>query len=91
MLRLLKNKFFEDVESLESSGASNEKVSELLGRGRAKLGMFDGNKDDGEMEIGQVSAFINQILSVSEIFDELIMEYRDAYSGIGINPRFIIG
>ena len=90
-VRLLKNKFFEEVENLETAGASNEKVSELLGRGRAKLGMFEGNKDDGEMEIGQVSAFIDEVLPVSEIFNELIMEYKYAYSGIGINPRFIIG
>jgi enoyl-[acyl-carrier protein] reductase II len=75
-VRLLKNPFFEKVDELEKSGASKEKLAELLGRGRAKKGMFEGDMIDGELEIGQVSGAIDKIETVKEVVDEIIAEYN---------------
>ncbi len=77
-VRLLKNKFFEEVQQAENAGASVEKLFELLGRGRAKKGMFEGNLDEGELEIGQVSALIRDIKPAAEIIAEIIAEYNTA-------------
>jgi len=77
-VRLIKNKFFNDVQNLELQGASAEKLKELLGRARAKLGMFEGDLEEGELEIGQVSALIKEVLPVSEIVEEIILEYEQA-------------
>ena len=74
-VRLIKNDFFERVENAESEGASVEVLKELLGKGRAKLGMFEGNLHEGELEIGQVSAAIHKIQPASEIIEEMISEY----------------
>ncbi len=75
-VRLLKNKFYEEIEKAEIRGASIEELSKILGRGRAKRGMFDGDLEEGELEIGQVSTLINEIKSAKEIIDEIITEYR---------------
>jgi enoyl-[acyl-carrier protein] reductase II len=75
-VRLLKNPFFEKVNELEKVGAGAEELSNLLGRGRAKKGMFEGNMEDGELEIGQVSGGIDKIQTVQEVMDELISEYN---------------
>ena len=77
-VRLLKNKFFEAVQEAESKGASVEELSALLGRGRAKKGMFEGDMAEGELEIGQVSALIKEIKTAKEIIDEMIAEYKQA-------------
>lgn len=77
-VRLLKNKFFEAVQDAENKGASAEELSALLGRGRAKKGMFEGDMAEGELEIGQVSALIREIKPAKEIIDEMIAEYRAA-------------
>lgn len=74
-VRLLKNEFFNQVQSAYSQGANKEQLSELLGRGRAKKGMFEGDLVHGELEIGQVSALINTIPSVAEIFKELLTDF----------------
>jgi enoyl-[acyl-carrier protein] reductase II len=84
-VRLLKNVFFEKVNELEKSGASSEELSNLLGRGRAKKGMFEGDLTEGELEIGQVSADINKIQSVKEVIDELILEYNATLKSIENN------
>lgn len=76
-VRLIKNKFYEKVAELEKQGASNEELSALLGRGRAKKGMFEGDLIEGELEIGQVSGAIDKIQSVKEVMDELVTDYRD--------------
>lgn len=76
--RLAKNQFRDAVEAAESRGASVEDLRELLGRGRAKAGMFDGNLDEGELEIGQVAALLRQIPSVDEVITSLIVEYESA-------------
>jgi len=66
------------VEQLEAKGASREELMELLGRGRAKLGMFEGDTEEGELEIGQVSAQIDEIKPAGEIVEEIIREFRQA-------------
>jgi enoyl-[acyl-carrier protein] reductase II len=71
-VRLLKNKFYKEVQTAYANNANIEQLHELLGRGRAKKGMFEGNLEDGELEIGQVSAYIQEIVSAKEVVDELI-------------------
>jgi len=75
-VRLLKNSFFEKVNELEKKGANSEELSSLLGRGRAKKGMFEGDLIEGELEIGQVSGGIDKIESAKEVIDEIINEYN---------------
>ncbi len=74
-VRLIKNKFFNEVQDAELHGASIEELKNLLGRGRAKKGMFEGDLEEGELEIGQVSAMIREIKSASEIVVEIMKEY----------------
>jgi enoyl-[acyl-carrier protein] reductase II len=75
-VRLLKNSFSEKVNELEKKGASVEELSNLLGRGRAKKGMFEGDLVEGELEIGQVSGAIDKIQTVKEVVDEIVAEYN---------------
>ena len=70
-VRLLKNEFAELVAQAEASGANTEVLRELLGRARAKLGMFEGDMVEGELEIGQVSAMLNEIKPAVEIVEEI--------------------
>jgi enoyl-[acyl-carrier protein] reductase II len=74
-VRLIKNHFFRLVEEAQQKGASTEELKNLLGRGRAKKGIFEGDLDEGELEIGQVSALIDNIKSVKDIFSQLLDEY----------------
>jgi len=76
--RLLKNKFFYDIQNLYNKGASVEDLKELLGRARAKKGMFLGDMEEGELEIGQVSGLIDDIKPVKEIIKDIITEYNMA-------------
>jgi enoyl-[acyl-carrier protein] reductase II len=75
-VRLIKNKFYQDIQSLYQKGTTTEELKSLLGRARAKRGMFEGDLEEGELEIGQISGLIDGIQPVSEIVDELIMEYN---------------
>lgn len=77
-VRLIKNKFYKEVEAAENAGAGNEELSALLGRGRAKLGMFEGDMTEGELEIGQVSSTINDILPAVQVVADMWREFRDA-------------
>jgi enoyl-[acyl-carrier protein] reductase II len=77
-VRLIKNKFFHDIQSAYNRGASTEELKELLGRARAKRGMFEGDLIEGELEIGQVSGLIEDIRPVANIVDDLISEYEKA-------------
>ncbi len=72
--RLIKNEFFQQVQEAENRGASPEELKEILGRGRAKKGIFEGNLTEGELEIGQVSSLINDIPTVKEVMEELIKD-----------------
>jgi len=75
-VRLLKNEFFQQVQEAEKSGASRETLELLLGRGRAKKGMFDGDLQEGELEIGQVSALLHKIEPAAEIVAGIWEEYN---------------
>ncbi len=75
-VRLLKNKFFELVKNSEDNGASSEDIIALLGSGRSRMGMFEGDVENGELEIGQVAAMINKIQSVDEIMREIVEEFN---------------
>ncbi|HRZ49743.1 MAG TPA: nitronate monooxygenase [Bacteroidales bacterium] len=77
-VRLLKNEFFRKVSELEQNGAPASELEALLAKGRAGLGMFEGDMVEGELEIGQASALIREIKPVSDIMEEIITEYRQA-------------
>jgi len=79
-VRLVKNAFFKQVEEAESRGASAAELQEILGRARAKKGMFEGDLDEGELEIGQIAALFNSILTVDEIVIDLVKEFNQAQS-----------
>lgn len=82
-VRLLKNEFFQTVEQAELRGASPEELAEILGRARAKKGMFEGDLKEGELEIGQISGYINEILPASKVIDEILNEFSASLKQIG--------
>jgi enoyl-[acyl-carrier protein] reductase II len=73
---MMKNDFFSQVQKAENDNATKEELARLLGKGRAKRGMFEGDINEGELEIGQVSSGINKISSASEIVKEIWSEYE---------------
>ncbi len=77
-VRLLKNKFFEDVQELYTKSPSKEQLTELLGRARAKKGMFEGDLEEGELEIGQISGLIHEIKPAEQIVTEMMNEFENA-------------
>lgn len=77
-VRLIKNEFFNQIQEKYRLGTNAEELKELLGRGRSKKGMFEGDLIHGELEIGQVSALIDSIPTVAEVFDDLLIDYKHA-------------
>ena len=77
-VRLIKNKFYQDVQQAYANGANAEQLKELLGRARAKRGMFEGDMDEGELEIGQVSALIHEIKPAAQIVSDMVREFHEA-------------
>ena len=77
-VRLIKNKFYERVQEAEARGADTAELQQLLGRARAKLGMFEGDMDEGELEIGQVSSLIQDIRPAAQITADLWSEFCEA-------------
>lgn len=77
-VRLIKNKFFKDVEALYKTGPTIEQLKTLLGRARAKKGMFEGDLEEGELEIGQIAGLIHDIKPVSEIVQDIVTEFETA-------------
>jgi enoyl-[acyl-carrier protein] reductase II len=77
-VRLLKNNFFDQVVTAEGRGATIEELKELLGRGRAKRGMYEGELEEGELEIGQVSALLNEILPAKKIVENIWVEFNES-------------
>lgn len=75
--RLIKNDFFRQIEEAENRGATSDELKEILGFGRAKKGIFEGNLQEGELEIGQISSVLDNIPSVQEVFNDLINEYNE--------------
>lgn len=84
-VRLVKNEFYNQVQKVYQEGATIEKLKEVLGRARAKKGMFEGDLIEGELEIGQIVGLINEVKSVAEIFDEVLEEFETS-----INSKFTI-
>lgn len=79
-VRLVKNKFYNDVQELYQKNPTKEQLQELLGRARAKKGIFEGDLDEGELEIGQIAGLIHQIKSVKEVIKEIIDEFTSVKS-----------
>jgi enoyl-[acyl-carrier protein] reductase II len=79
-VRILKNHFFKEVAVAEQAGDSTETLKKLLGKGRAKKGMYEGDLEEGELEIGQVSALIRDILPAAEIIENLWSEFRKTWA-----------
>ncbi len=77
-VRLLKNKFYNDVQAAYNRGATVEELKQVLGRARAKRGMFEGDMDEGELEIGQVSTLIHDIKPAAQIIEDMIREFTEA-------------
>tara|TARA_R110002049_G_scaffold308939_1_gene515048 strand:+ start:42453 stop:43394 length:942 start_codon:yes stop_codon:yes gene_type:complete len=77
-VRLIKNKFYNDVQELYKTVPTAEQLKNLLGKGRAKKGMFEGDLENGELEIGQVSGLIHDIKPVAQIVEDIINEFEDA-------------
>ena len=76
-VRMMRNKFYEQVHAAERNGAAPEALKELLGRGRARMGMFEGRLEEGELEIGQVSAILDSILPAGQIVKKVWQEFTD--------------
>ncbi|MFH6963468.1 NAD(P)H-dependent flavin oxidoreductase [Flavobacterium plurextorum] len=77
-VRLVKNKFYQDVQDLYEKCPSKEELVQLLGRARAKRGMFEGDLEEGELEIGQVAGLIHEVLPVEQIVQEMIADFESA-------------
>lgn len=74
--RLIKNEFYQQVQQLEDRGATPEELRELLGRGRSKRGIFEGDLSEGELEIGQIASHIKEIIPAKQVIEEMIGQYR---------------
>ncbi|MFN4853428.1 MAG: NAD(P)H-dependent flavin oxidoreductase [Bacteroidota bacterium] len=81
-VRLMKNEFYKQLEEAYSKGTNADELKSILGRGRSKAGMFEGNLVEGELEIGQVSAQLKEILPVSKIIENMLHEYDNALKSI---------
>ncbi|NQY28596.1 MAG: nitronate monooxygenase [Flavobacteriaceae bacterium] len=77
-VRLIKNKFYNDLQELYKTNPNIEQLKELLGRARAKKGMFEGDLEEGELEIGQVAGLIHDIKPAAEILKEILLEFQEA-------------
>ena len=77
-VRLIKNKFYNDLQELYKTSPTPEQLKELLGRARAKRGMFEGDLEDGELEIGQISGLIHDVKSVANIVKDIVVEFEEA-------------
>ncbi len=81
-VRLVRNEFFNRINDAETGGATREELIEMLGKGRAKLGMFGGDLQEGELEIGQISGLIDEIKPAGRIIEEIVKEYNFAKTEI---------
>ena len=87
-VRMMKNKFYKEVEELYKSSPSKEQLLNKLGRGRAKLGMFEGDLEAGELEIGQASSQINKVFTAQEIIQQIVTEFNSIKSQISLVNKF---
>jgi enoyl-[acyl-carrier protein] reductase II len=81
-VRMMKNKFYRDVKELYKTAPSAEQLKELLGRARAKRGMFEGDLEEGELEIGQIAGLIHDIKPAAQIVEEMLREFEIAKKSI---------
>jgi enoyl-[acyl-carrier protein] reductase II len=81
-VRLIKNKFFQDIQDLYANCPTKEELVALLGRARAKKGMFEGDLEEGELEIGQIAGIIKEVLSAKVIVETMIVEFEKAKSEV---------
>ena len=88
-VRLVKNDFFKQVKEAESRGATTDELRTLLGKGRAKKGIFEGDLFEGELEIGQVASCIHKLQTVDEVMKELVEDFNAALNRVNELKRFI--
>ncbi|WP_340154422.1 nitronate monooxygenase [uncultured Winogradskyella sp.] len=81
-VRLVKNKFYNELQELYKTSPTPEQLKELLGRARAKRGMFEGDLEDGELEIGQIAGLIHEVKSVAEIVNDMVSEFEEAKKNV---------
>ncbi|GGW74034.1 enoyl-[acyl-carrier protein] reductase II [Winogradskyella epiphytica] len=81
-VRLIKNKFFNEIQELYKTAPTPEQLKELLGRARAKRGMFEGDLEDGELEIGQIAGLIHDVKPVAEIVADMVIEFEEAKQNV---------
>ncbi len=81
-VRLIKNKFYSDLQELYKTAPTPDQIKELLGRARAKRGMFEGDLEDGELEIGQIAGLIHDVKSVAEIVVDMVKEFEEAKQNV---------
>ena len=87
-VRMMKNKFYQEISDLYENNPTKEQLLKKLGRARAKLGMFEGDLDEGELEIGQASSQINEILSAGDIVNQIMDEFISLKSKISFDDKF---
>jgi enoyl-[acyl-carrier protein] reductase II len=87
-VRMMKNKFYQEISDLYENNPTKEQLLKKLGRARAKLGMFEGDLDEGELEIGQVSSQINNILSAGDIVNKIMDEFISLKSKMSFDDKF---
>ncbi len=88
-VRLMKNAFYEEIQEAYRNGASEEELKELLGRGRAKKGMFEGVLEEGELEVGQSCSLVDEILPASTIVHRIMEEYEEARQEVLNGERYL--
>jgi len=81
-VRLIKNKFYNDLQELYKTAPTPDQIKELLGRARAKRGMFEGDLEDGELEIGQIAGLIHDVKSVADIVVDMVKEFDEAKQNV---------
>jgi enoyl-[acyl-carrier protein] reductase II len=87
-VRLIRNKFYQDVQAAYARCASVDELKQVLGRARAKRGMFEGDLEEGELEIGQVSAALRDVRPAGAIVEQVVQEYRSALAALNSAPAF---
>ncbi|MDR2293483.1 MAG: nitronate monooxygenase [Prevotellaceae bacterium] len=80
--RMIKNSFYNRIEEAETRGASADELKEILGRARAKKGIFEGDMNEGELEIGQIASHLKKIIPAKEIIDEIVNEFNETANNI---------
>jgi len=86
-VRMLHNSLFKEIVQAQQSGASPERLADILGRGKAKKGMFEGDIENGELEIGQIASLLNTVRPASEIVSEIVNDFREI-GGTKLGKRF---